>query len=335
VLDSSEGWRVSGPVVSVIIPTFNRAGVVTRAIDSALGQTYRPVEVVVVDDGSTDETPEVLKSYGDAIIPVVQDNAGPSAARNRGIRESSGDLIAFLDSDDIWLAAKLERQVDLLQRAGEDVPCCLCDTLMRRAQSREQSSFQIARLILGEPQGLWVNPALVLATRFVLFCQAALIRRDSLLDCGGFDERLWLMEDHDLALRLALRGPWAVIREPLAVWCGENDDFNLSVAAQKEPARLLRCIEYIDRKILEQERGLDRHVQRYLQRDLRGVRRRLLAQRWGAQGRALPRMAARVVAGWDRLRQAWFRRSWSYPRVQMLPILGRDSATEVGRAFRG
>jgi glycosyltransferase involved in cell wall biosynthesis len=323
------------PLVSVIIPTFNRARVVTRAIDSVLGQTYRPVEVMVVDDGSTDGTPEVLKSYGDAIVSVVQANAGPAAARNRGIRESRGDLVAFLDSDDMWLAAKLQRQVDLLQRAGTDVPCCLCDTRMRMAEGREQTSFQIARLTLGEPQGLWVNPALVLATRFVLFCQAALIRRGFLLDCGGFDERLWLMEDHDLALRLALRGPWAVIRDPLAVWCGANDDFNLSVAARKEPARLLACIEYIDRKILEQERGLDRHVKRYLQRDLQRVRRRLLAQRWGAQGRALPRTAARIVTGWDRLKQAWFRRSWSYPRAEMRPILDRDSAAEVGQASRG
>jgi glycosyltransferase involved in cell wall biosynthesis len=285
-----------------------------------LGQTYRPVEVVVVDDGSTDATPNVLQGYGHAIVPVVQDNAGPAAARNRGIRESRGDLIAFLDSDDLWLATKLQRQVDLLQRAGADVPCCLCDTLMKSAERREQSSFQIARLGLGESQGLWVNPAVVLATRFVLFCQAALIRRRFLLDCGGFDERLWLMEDHDLALRLALRGPWAVIREPLAVWCGANDDSHLSAAAQQEPARLLGCIEYIDRKILEQESGLDEQVKRYLQRDLQGVRRRLLAQRWSAQGRTLPRIAARMVVGWDRLQQAWFRRSRLFPMARTVPI---------------
>jgi glycosyltransferase involved in cell wall biosynthesis len=311
------------PLVSVIIPTFNRAGVVTRAIDSVLGQTYRPVEVVIVDDGSTDETPEVLKNYGNAIVSVVQDNAGPSAARNRGLRESRGDLIAFLDSDDLWLATKLERQVDLLQRAGADVPCCLCDTLMRRADRQERSSFQIAWLRLEEPQGLWINPALVLATRFVLFCQAALIRRGFLSDCGGFDERLWLMEDHDLALRLALRGPWAVIRDPLAVWCGANDDFNLSATARRQPARLYESIAYIDRKILAQEKGLDDRVRACLQRDLRDARRRLRAERWTAGGRVLPRLAARGLTGWDRLRHACCRRLRSYPRAQTVPIAAR------------
>lgn len=285
-----------------------------------LGQTYRPVEVVVVDDGSTDGTPETLKTYGDTIVLVVQENAGPAAARNRGIRESKGDLIAFLDSDDLWLATKLERQVDLLQRAGADVPCCLCNTRMKTAEGREQSSFQIARLILGEPQGLWINPAPVLATRFVLFCQAALIRRRFLLDCGGFDEQLWLMEDHDLALRLALRGPWAVIQDVLAVWCGANDDFNLSVAARKQPAKLYQCIEYIDRKILAQEKGLDGHVRAYLERDLRDARRRLRVERRAADGRALPRLAGRGWAEWERFRCACARRWRFYPEVRTVPI---------------
>jgi glycosyltransferase involved in cell wall biosynthesis len=310
------------PLVSVIIPTFNRAGIVTRAIDSVLGQTYRPVEVVVVDDGSTDDTPRVLQAYGDTIVSVVQNNAGPSAARNRGIRESKGDLIGFLDSDDLWLPTKLERQVDLLQRAGSEVPCCLCDTLLRRLNQPDQSAFQIAWLRLNEPQGLWLNPATVLATRFVLFCQAVLIRRDFLLACGGFDERLWVMEDHDLALRLAIRGPWAFIRDALAVWCGANDDFNLSVAARKQPGRLYRCMERIDQRILKQEPNLEARARWYLERHLREVHRELLTQRWADSGRVLPWLAAKTLAGWTRLTQAWFRRSWYFPQPRTAPIPG-------------
>jgi hypothetical protein len=229
------GNEMSGSLVSVIIPTFNRAATIARAVESVLQQTYRPLDLIVVDDGSTDGTAAILRAYGDSVTYVYQDNAGPSAARNRGFRQANGDFIAFLDSDDVWLATKLERQVNLLERAGDAVPCCLCDTLMRTSHGVEQSAFQIAWMKLREPEGLWLNPAAVLATRFVLFCQAALIRREALRECGGFDERLWVMEDHDLALRLAVRGSWAYLRDPLAVWCGANDDLNLSVAARKNP----------------------------------------------------------------------------------------------------
>jgi len=308
------------PLVSVIIPTFNRARVVGRAIDSVLRQTYPCVEVIVVDDGSADDTAEVLQAYGRAIVYVRQDNAGPSAARNRGVRESTGELVAFLDSDDAWLTTKLERQVALLQRASEQVPCCLCNTLMRTPDAKEESSFGIAWLEMREPEGLWLNPAAVLATRFVLFCQAALIRRPFLLQCGGFDERLRLMEDHDLALRLALRGPWAFVREPLAVWSG-GDKLSLSAAAMQQPAQLYQSIEYIDRKVLEHEEIPDDSIRKYLEWDLRRARRRLWAERLGASGHVLPRLGAWGITGWDQLQRAWFRRSRSYPRPETAPLV--------------
>jgi glycosyltransferase involved in cell wall biosynthesis len=313
---------MTGPLVSVVIPTFNRAATIVRAVESVLQQAYRPLELIVVDDGSTDGTPEVLKTYGNAVVYVRQDNAGPAAARNRGIRESQGELVAFLDSDDVWLAAKLERQVAVLERAGRETPCCLCDTLMRTPDGQEHSSFAIAWLRMREPEGLWLNPAAVLATRFVLFCQAALVRRRFLLDCQGFDEQLWFMEDHDLALRLALRGPWAFVREPLAVWCGANDDLNLSVAARKQPAKLDQCIEYIDRKILEREAIADDRVRKCLQGHLRGARRRLLAERWIARGGVLSKIGAKGIMQWDRLARAWFGRSRSYPMAQTAPLPG-------------
>jgi len=113
------------PLVSAIIPTYNRAHVICDAVESILAQTYREIEVIVVDDGSKDDTLPRLKQYGDRIRVVSQANAGPAAARNRGIAVAQGELIAFLDSDDLWLSTKIERQVALLQRAGESVPCCL------------------------------------------------------------------------------------------------------------------------------------------------------------------------------------------------------------------
>src|SRR3990167_8128796 len=99
------------PRVSVVIPTYNYARYLPQAIDSVLGQTYPHIEVVVVDDGSTDESRDVLRAYGSRIRWVQQERQGVSAARNRGVRESRGDLVAFLDADDRWLPTKLERQV--------------------------------------------------------------------------------------------------------------------------------------------------------------------------------------------------------------------------------
>jgi len=308
------------PLVSVVIPTFNRAHVVTRAIDSVLAQTYRPCEILVVDDGSTDNTADVLQSYAGRIVYIRQKNSGPAAARNRGIRESKGEFVAFLDSDDVWLETKIERQVTLLQRAGEHVPCCLCNSILEMPKYRGQTSFELAKLNLSEPQGVCLNPAAILATRFILFVQSVMVRRSVLLDCGGFDEHLWLMEDHDLALRLALRGPWVLVKEPLTKWCGAMNEGNLSVAATKQPIRLYESIEYIDCKLLEQEMILDPRVRGYLQRELRSVRSRLLAERWNASGGFLGFVGACGIQIWDCLAKAWFRRSPFYPSCDLIPI---------------
>ena len=99
------------PLVSVIIPTYNRAHFLERAINSVLGQTFTDFELIVADDGSNDSTPDVLKKFQDRLIGIHQEHAGVSAARNAGIQHSIGRLLAFLDSDDEWYPDKLNRQV--------------------------------------------------------------------------------------------------------------------------------------------------------------------------------------------------------------------------------
>jgi glycosyltransferase involved in cell wall biosynthesis len=99
------------PLVSCIVPVFNGEAYLAEAVDSILQQAYPRLEIIVVDDGSTDRTPEIVASYGDRVHPVRQANAGPAAARNRGVRDSRGDLVAFLDADDRWHPEKLARQV--------------------------------------------------------------------------------------------------------------------------------------------------------------------------------------------------------------------------------
>ncbi len=103
-------------LVSVVIPTFDRARLCARAVESVLAQTYPHVEVIVVDDGSRDETPQVMEAFGDRIRYVRQENAGVSAARNRGLGLATGEFVAFLDSDDTWLPWKLEAQVSVMRR---------------------------------------------------------------------------------------------------------------------------------------------------------------------------------------------------------------------------
>ena len=99
----------SSPMVSVIIPVFNREYCINRAIDSVLNQTYKNLEVIVVDDGSTDKTLDVVNKYADRIKVIRQENSGPSRARNAGIKASKGFFVGFLDSDDEWLPTKIEK----------------------------------------------------------------------------------------------------------------------------------------------------------------------------------------------------------------------------------
>ncbi len=111
---------MKSPLVTIIIPAYNAKSYIRRSLGSALEQTYEKVEIIVVDDGSTDETAEIVKSYGDPRIKYIyQENQGQGAARNNGIKRSSGDYITFLDADDRYLPEKVERQVEFLQGHGE------------------------------------------------------------------------------------------------------------------------------------------------------------------------------------------------------------------------
>ena len=209
------------PLVSVIIPTYNRMDTIGRAVISVLSQTWNPIELIVVDDGSTDNTLDALREHRHRIKLICQENRGSGAARNTGIRAATGDIISFLDSDDTWLPEKTERQVKLLQRTeSATVGCCICNTRMFPASGPAFTSFSIADLHPKCGEGVWKNPLEILLTRFLLFNQAAAIRRNALAQVGGFRENLRILEDYDLALRLSLSTSWAFIADPLVEWHG-------------------------------------------------------------------------------------------------------------------
>lgn len=243
-------------LVSVIIPAYNRAHTVAETVESVLGQSYTNLEVIVVDDGSRDNTQEVLRSYGTRIQNIRQENAGQMVARNRGIAASHGDIITFLDSDDIWLPTCVERHVSILQRAGEEVPCSLANGWLEFADGRRITSFHNSGLDTSLEEGLWLNVPDILPTRFVMFCQFVAIRREALKKVRGFDEDLKYMEDYALPLRLSVLGPWGFIGEPLAVWRqGAADTGSVSQRALKQARELRESLLVIRQRFLDETVG--------------------------------------------------------------------------------
>ena len=197
------------------MPTFNRAHCLERAIDSVLDQTFRDYELIVVDDGSTDHTADLLKRYDDSLKSIHQQNRGVSAARNTGIRAARGELIALLDSDDCWLPTKLERQVDFFETHPQAQVCQTEEIWIRNGRrvnpKRRHRKFS----------GLIFEKSLPLC----LVSPSAVMLRKSLFDqVGLFDERLPACEDYDLWLRITWKYPVDLILAPLIVKHGGHAD---------------------------------------------------------------------------------------------------------------
>ncbi len=303
-------------LVSTIIPTYNRAHIICEAVESALGQTYPNTEIIVVDDGSKDDTVERLKRYGDRIRILSQANAGPAAARNRGIEASRGELVAFLDSDDIWLPEKIQQQVSLLARAGASVPCCLCNILMKW-NSGDRASFDIALLKTSAEEGLWLNVDEVLATRSVLFNQGIIIRRQVLDKIGGFDEKIRYLEDYEFPLRLSLEGPWAFIKTPLVVWRESMTNSVYKNSLRDELCTSECMVEVFEGHLARIEKtGRQPQLRRSVSRELRRARRHLWAAKI-AQANSWGAALAASVETVERYRSALFRRSPWFPKMNV------------------
>lgn len=201
---------VNSPLVSVVIPTFNRRSLIAETISSVLNQTYTRLELIIVDDGSTDGTHEfVLDSFGTdpRLRYITQSNGERAVARNRGIKESRGELIGFLDSDDIWLPQKLELQVASLGR-DQTADCCYClfDVLTTNSQSEVETPLP--------PENDIFEPLL---RECFVGSMTPLIRRHCFETVGGFceDRRLLCFEDWEMWTRLASQFRWILVPEVL------------------------------------------------------------------------------------------------------------------------
>jgi glycosyltransferase involved in cell wall biosynthesis len=207
--------------VSVVIPTYNRATKVRDAIESVLAQTFSDLEVIVVDDGSSDGTGKILgETYGDRIRYFAQANQGASVARNKGIAEATGEWIAFLDSDDQWEREKLEWQFKALERFGPQCGGCYTDSrFINHPETR--TMFQLGEETYRHEGTMGVSTdVLKLLVRpggagMVVCLSSFLARADVVRRTGGFDLKLLYSQDSEFMFRLAMLTGFCYVNRPL------------------------------------------------------------------------------------------------------------------------
>jgi len=235
--------RSKNPKVSVILPTYNRGWILKEAIDSVLAQDFKDFELIVVDDGSTDDTGQILDSYDQDLMILRQPNRGVSAARNRGIAAANGWLIAFLDSDDLWLPRKLSSQVEFFNSNSSAV-INQTEEIWIRNGARVNPKTRHQKL-----SGMIFEPSLALC----LVSPSAVMMKRSLFDeVGLFDEDLPACEDYDLWLRISWRYPVHLIETPLIIKRGGHAD-QLSKAPGLDKFRIQSLKNIIESGHLEAE----------------------------------------------------------------------------------
>jgi glycosyltransferase involved in cell wall biosynthesis len=242
-------------LISAVIPAYNNGKYIARAIDSVLSQSYKPMEVIVVDDGSTDNTEDVVKTFGDKIKYIRKENGGASSARNVGILAAKGDWIAFLDGDDEWLENRLEDQVSLLKKdntlkwVSSNFITCLCLSGRRAAYTPD---VNVAKL-LNEQTSISYYAA---AVQGISGCtDTMLIRKACLIEAGPFDINYQLAEDLDMWWRIACRWPRiGVVAAPGAVY---HMQVGGSITKARFPAQLYSELIIRHRKIASEHNHLN------------------------------------------------------------------------------
>jgi glycosyltransferase involved in cell wall biosynthesis len=229
-MDTGQGAQMNKtPTVSVIIPTYNRERLIGRAIQSVLNQTYGDFEVIVVDDGSTDNTKNIVGAINDPRIRYIrhEQQKGATTARNTGIVASQGKYIAFQDSDDEWLSEKLEKQMHVLEAAPEDVGVIY--TAFIRVTDGEVLYIPSTRVVKKEGDVL----TQLLKQNFVS-TQTAILRKSCFDRVGLFDERLPRLQDWELFIRMSQYYKFRFISDPLVIAHFQKDSISSSKKAYIE-----------------------------------------------------------------------------------------------------
>jgi glycosyltransferase involved in cell wall biosynthesis len=207
------------PRVSVIIATYNRAHLLKTAIDSVLTQAYRDFEVIVADDGSTDGTAELVRSYGGRVRYLYQENQGKSVMLNKALAVAAGEWTAFLDSDDYWLPEKLEWQFRAIEQFKEqNCGACFTNGQFVNNPHMDTTLFEFHGRKYEQTLGILANPVRTFADSpagvsvVTLLCRTELVRK-----AGGFDPKLRFTEDYDFVFRLALVTNYCYVNLPLVI----------------------------------------------------------------------------------------------------------------------
>jgi len=251
--------------ISAIIPTFNRASLLESALDSVLAQTYPVNEIIVVDDGSTDNTAEVVREkQGRAKLKqipihlVQQQQGGAAKARNAGIAASSGDWIAFLDSDDTWLPAKLTFQVDALAKAPATCLACVTDASFANNPDLKRSAFQYAGIDGGDVCRLIDGATKRIAYGYHgMYLQALLMEKRLAMNLGGFDPSFALSEDSDFFLRLSLKTPIVRVNRALVTIDRTPNRENGLLENAKNEAKTFEIQKRLNEKWLDGQLEID------------------------------------------------------------------------------
>ena len=272
------------PLISVVIPTYNRAQMVVAAIKSVFAQTYPRLEVVVVDDGSVDGTADAIQNLSGHISSgsgkpeiryIYQPNMGQSRARNTGIAAAHGDWIAFLDSDDYWVRDKIEWQLRAIEQFKSECGACVSDArLVNKSDNMDTTAFRLVGKCYRELIGILPNAAADLAKLVDgSWVQALVVRSDLAKQIGGFDADLHFMEDHDFLFRLSLVTSYCYVNLPLAVIdrTSTATDPNARVRAWDSAEFRLRAQQHMYEKWLTLSRDLPPGVQTTIVRILRAV----------------------------------------------------------------
>jgi glycosyltransferase involved in cell wall biosynthesis len=198
-------------IVSVIIPAFNAESFIAEAIESVIGQTYKAIEIIVIDDGSKDGTKKVAEKYADKVRIISQSNLGAGAARNNGIKEARGEVIAFLDADDVWFADKVEKQVAILNK-HEDVFLVSGsgEYYVNENKTPEKDSPNCGDEIYNKPLNIYKT---LLSKGNVVWTSSVIVRRSVFDDIGLFDETKKRSQDYDMWIRIAENNKFYIMSE--------------------------------------------------------------------------------------------------------------------------